>query len=298
MVLKGTAHRIRGFRGLRGFPGFPRFQGSGGRPARLVLVLLLILGLSAAALAQRRGRGGRGFGGTGSRTLRGQLPNTPYDGRFTFVRINYDTAPGGFWYRGLPAWSHGYPVSEENLMKIMNEVSFLGADDEHFNTLALDDPEIFKYPLIYIIEVSWWNMTDREGAVLREYLQKGGFVIVDDFKAEGDFGSSGWVRFAENMKRVLPEGRFVDMETSHPIFHSFFEIKSLANFPQAYNAGQPIFRGLYEDNDPNKRLQMIVNYNTDISQYWEWSGRGLRPFDETNEAYKLGVNYIMYGMTH
>jgi hypothetical protein len=282
MLFKGTAHRAQPFHA---------------RPLLVAMVLILILGLSAAALAQRRGRG-RGFGSTGSRTLRGQLPNAPYDGRFTFVRINYDTAPGGFWYRGLPAWSHGYPVSEENLMKIMNEVSYLGADDEHFNTLALDDPEIFKYPLIYIIEVSWWNMTDREGTALREYLQKGGFVIVDDFKAEGDFGSSGWVRFAENMKRVMPEGRFVDMDTSHPIFHSFFEIKSLTNFPQAYNAGQPIFRGLYEDNDPNKRLQMIVNYNTDISQYWEWSGRGLRPFDETNEAYKLGVNYIVYGMTH
>ena len=123
-------------------------------------------------------------------------------------------------------------------------------------------------------------------------------MIVDDFKAEGDFGSAGWVRFAENMKRVMPEGRFVDMDASHPIFHSFFEIDSLDNFPQAYNAGQPIFRGLYEDNDPSKRLQMIVNYNTDISQFWEWSGRGLRPFDETNEAYKLGVNYIIYGLTH
>jgi uncharacterized protein DUF4159 len=279
MVFKRTAHR-------------PQH-----RPALLAIIAVLILGLSVAALAQRRGRG-RGFGNTGSRMLRGQLPNAPYDGRFTFVRINYDTAPGGFWYRGLPAWSHGYSVSEENLMKIMNEVSYLGADDEHFNTLALDDPEIFKYPLIYIIEVSWWNMTDREGAALREYLQKGGFVIVDDFKAEGDFGSSGWVRFAENMKRVMPEGRFIDMDTSHPIFNSFFEIKSLTNFPQAYNAGQPIFRGLYEDNDPSKRLQMIVNYNTDISQFWEWSGRGLRPFDQTNEAYKLGVNYIMYGMTH
>ena len=279
MVFKRTAHRTQH------------------RLALLALVSVLILGLSVAALAQRRGRG-RGFGNTGSRTLRGQLPNAPYDGRFTFVRINYDTAPGGFWYRGLPAWSHGYSVSEENLMKIMNEVSYLGADEEHFNTLALDDPEVFKYPLIYIIEVSWWNMTDREGAALRAYLQKGGFVIVDDFKAEGDFGSSGWVRFAENMKRVMPEGRFVDMDTSHPIFHSFFEIKSLTNFPQAYNAGQPIFRGLYEDNDPSKRLQMIVNYNTDISQFWEWSGRGLRPFDQTNEAYKLGVNYIMYGMTH
>jgi hypothetical protein len=274
MLVKSTAHRS---------------------PAVVATIVVLILGLSVAALAQRR----RGFGGfTGSRTLRGQQPNAPYDGRFTFVRINYDTAPGGFWYRGLPAWAHGYPISEENLMKIMNEVSYLGADAEHFNTLALDDPEIFKYPLIYIIEVSWWNMTDREGAALREYLQKGGFVIVDDFKADGDFGSPGWAKFADIMKRVLPEGRFIDMDPSNPIFHSFFEIKSLANFPQAYNAGQPIFRGLYENNDPTRRLQMIVNYNTDISQYWEWSGRGLRPFDETNEAYKLGVNYIMYGLTH
>ena len=100
------------------------------------------------------------------------------------------------------------------------------------------------------------------------------------------------------MRRVLPGARFVDMQATHPIFHSFFEIHSLGNFPQAYNAGDPVFRGLYEDNAPSKRLQMIVNYNTDISQYWEWSGRGLRPFDETNEAYKLGVNYVMYGMTH
>ena len=63
-------------------------------------------------------------------------------------------------------------------------------------------------------------------------------------------------------------------------------------------AGGPDFRGVYEDNDPAKRLLMIVNYNTDISQYWEWSGRGLRPVDDTNEAYKLGVNYLVYGMTH
>ena len=62
--------------------------------------------------------------------------------------------------------------------------------------------------------------------------------------------------------------------------------------------GDPIFRGLFEDNDPKKRLQIIVNYNTDVSQFWEWSGTGLRPIDDTNEAYKLGVNYIIYGLTH
>ncbi len=142
-------------------------------------------------------------------------------------------------------------------------------------------------------------MTDREAVALRSYLQKGGFVIVDDFKGRGfrsGFGS-GWDVFEANMKRVLPGARFVDLDLSHPIFHSFFEIASL-DIPQAYLAGRPIFRGLYEDNDPTKRLQMIVNYNTDISQFWEWSGTGFRPIADTNEAYKLGVNYIIYGMTH
>jgi hypothetical protein len=268
------------------------------RPSAVVLTLIaaVIVSLAVPAFGQRRMRNLRTY--MGGRALPGQVPNAPYDGRFTFVRINYDTESGGYWYQGLPAWAHGFPESEKNLMNIMNALSFLGANDEQFNSLALDDPKIFRYPLIYIIEVSWWKMTDSEGAALRAYLKKGGFVIVDDFKREGDFGSAGWAPFADNMKRVLPEAEFIEMDTSHPIFHSFFEITTLKHFPQAYNAGQPSFRGLYEDNDPTKRLQMIVNYNTDISQYWEWSGRGLRPFDETNEAYKLGVNYIMYGVTH
>jgi len=149
-------------------------------------------------------------------------------------------------------------------------------------------------------------MTDREAETLRTYIQKGGFVIVDDFKPRrfrGGFGSggdygSGWDVFEANMKRVLPGAVFVDMAASDPIFHSFFEINNLDIIPQAYIAGRPVFRGLYEDNDPKKRLQMIVNYNTDISQFWEWSGLGLRPIDETNEAYKLGVNYVVYGLTH
>jgi hypothetical protein len=274
------------------------------RPTTRALVTLttgalLVLG-AGATLAQRRGSGGPGgFGGYGGspRPFHPE-PNAGYDGRFTFVRVSYETAPGGYWYRGLPAWAHGYPIAEQHLMKIMNEISYLGAHDQEIDVLSLDDPELMKYPVAYIIEVSWWTLTDREADGLRAYIQKGGFVIVDDFKVTGDRGSPGWGVFEANMKRVLPDARFVDMEVSHPIFHAFFEIGSLADFPQAYNAGRPIFRGLYEDNDPGKRLQMIVNYNTDISQFWEWSGRGLRPVPDTNEAYKLGVNYIVYGLTH
>jgi Domain of unknown function (DUF4159) len=265
----------------------------GRRRRAAAIACLSLLCLAATALAQRE------FGDFGRGRLQIQK-NIPYDGRFTFVRISYETAPGGYWAGGRPSWSHGYPLAEQNLMKIMNELSYLGAHDEEINTLTLDDPALARYPVAYIIEVGWWTLTDREAAALRAYILKGGFVIVDDFKTPGWRGieGGGWEPFAENMKRVLPEARFVEMQATHPIFHAFFEINALDNFPQAYNSGQPIFRGVFEDNDPNKRLQVIVNYNTDISQYWEWSGRGFRPFDQTNEAYKLGVNYLIYGLTH
>jgi len=250
-----------------------------------------LLLLTVAAEAQLR------FYGRGREPI---IHNIPYDGRFTFVRVKYETAPGGYWAGGRPSWVHGYPLAERNLMKIMNEVSYLHAYDDDINVLSLDDPELFKYPIAYIIEVGWWTLTDPEAVALRAFLTKGGFLIVDDFKMKGWRGldSGGWEPFETNVKRVLPGAQIVDLDESHPIFHSFFEINSLTNFPQAYNSGQPIFRGVFENNDPTRRLMIMVNYNTDISQYWEWSGRGFRPFDETNEAYKLGVNYLIYGMTH
>jgi hypothetical protein len=272
--------------------------------ARVLTAASVGLLTAVAALAQ--------FGGP--RGPFHEYPNIPYDGQFTFVRLKYTHGPGGNWYGGWPAWGHGYPLSERNLMRIMQEVSFINPHVDEINALTLDDPAVFRYPLAYIIEVDWWAMTDAEAAALRLYLQKGGFVIVDDFKPRrgrfggrfggglgGDLGGNygtGWEVFEQAMRRVLPDGKFVDLEATHPIFHSFFEVDRLDIIPQAYIAGQPIFRGLFEDNDPNRRLQMIVNYNTDISQFWEWSGTGLRSIDETNEAYKLGVNYIIYGLTH
>jgi hypothetical protein len=261
---------------------------------RVLSAIVLSIASVLTALAQ--------FGGPRGPFL--ERPNVPYDGRFTFVRVKYGTAPGGYWYGGWPAWGHGYPVAEQNLMKIMNEVSYLAPRVDHINALAFDDPELFKYPIAYAIEVDWWAMTDAEAHALAAYMRKGGFVIVDDFKPRrfrGGVGAdpgSGWEAFAANMQRALPGAQFVDLDASHPIFHAFFEIDDLDIIPQAYIAGKPVFRGLFEDNDPTKRLRMIVNYNTDVSQFWEWSGTGLRPIDQTNEAYKLGVNYIYYGLTH
>jgi hypothetical protein len=234
------------------------------------------------------------------------ISNPAYDGRFTFARLKYTSGPGGYYYcRGLPAWAHGYlPCqggvrAEESLMKIMTEVSYLGPRVEESGIFALDDPELCKYPVAYMTEPGFWTMTDKEGAGLRAYLLKGGFVIFDDFRADGYFNSGGgWQNFEGNIRRALPELRLIPLDASYPIFDSFFQIKTFDIIPQSYDRGRPEFYGLFEDNDPKKRMMAIVNHNTDISDFWEFSATGFRPTSESNEAYKLGVNYIIYGLTH
>lgn len=260
-------------------------------PGPALLCVALIMCTAAGAFAQRL------FPGLGPRRdLRVQ--NVKYDGRFTFARLRYMSTPAGYYYRGLPAWAHGYPEAEHNLSKILSEVSLLAPHVDVTNAFAIDDPQLFRYPVAYMTEAGYWTLMPREIVSLRAYLQKGGFIIFDDFRDDLYRGGGGWNHFEANMKRVIPDAHFVDLPPTHPIFHSFFEIDSFDIVSQYYDEGDPIFRGLFEDNDPSKRLMAMVNFNTDVSNYWEFSSEGLRPLDESNQAYKLGVNYIMYGLTH
>src|SRR5206468_12456737 len=137
--------------------------------------------------------------------------------------------PGGYWYRGWPAWAHGYPIAEQNLMRIVNEVSYLEPHSEEINTLTLDDPELFKYPVAYIIEVGWWTLTDREAAALRAYIHKGGFVIVDDFKVRGWGGGlagGAWERSEGIWRRAWPTVRFLELARCNRIYNCSSEINN------------------------------------------------------------------------
>jgi len=229
--------------------------------------------------------------------------NVRYDGRFTFARLKYSVAPGGFYYKNIPAWAHGYAntdagvSAEHQLMKIMDAISSVHPRVDGSNVFALDDPQLCKFPIAYMTEAGYWQINDKEARAFRAYLEKGGFVIFDDFRAPPR-GGGGWETFEENMRRILPDAKIVDLDPSHPIFHSFFEISALDILPQFYDEARPIIRGIYEKNDPSKRLVAVINFNTDIAQYWEYSGTGLTPVTDSNEAFKLGVNYIIYGLTH
>jgi len=256
-----------------------------------LLTAALVLAMVAPAAGQR------GFG----RRFRQQereptVHNLPYDGTFTFARIAYVTGPGGYYYMGLPAWAHGYPRAGINLMKIMDAMTLLRAHKDGTDVFTLDDPELFKYPVAYMTEAGYWTMTDQEAKNLHDYLLKGGFVIFDDFR--DDFRNDGWGNFARQMRRVLPNAEIVDLTPDNPIFHSFFDIPSFDVVPQYYDRGKPVFRGIYEDNDPTKRLMVVINFNTDVSNFWEFSDEGYVPVDLSNEAYKLGVDYIIYALTH
>jgi Domain of unknown function (DUF4159) len=224
--------------------------------------------------------------------------NPAYDGRFMFARLSYTVGPGGYYYFGMPAWAHGYPHAEENLMKIMDAISTL--HPPHINesvVMNVDDPNLSKFPVAYMTEAGFWTMTDNEATAFRAYLLKGGFVIFDDFR-DAPRGGGGWANFEYNMQRVIPHAQFIDLDVSHPIFHSFFQITRLDILPQAYDRGRPVIRGLFENNDPTKRLMAVINFNTDIADFWEFSGEGRYPVNTANEAFKLGVNYLIYGLTH
>ena len=225
--------------------------------------------------------------------------NGKYDGRFRFARLMYTCmSPGCYYYHGMPSWEHGYPLSELNLLQIMNAVSALNAHLEDTEVLAMDDPELLKYPVAYMTEASFWVTNDKEAAALGAYLRKGGFLINDDFRDDYYRGSGGWANYEANMSRALPDLHFIDLTPDMPIFHSFYEINSFDAIPQDYDRGRPIFKGLFEDNDPKKRMLVIANFNTDVSNWWEFAGDGFHIVDQTNEAYKLGVNYVVYGLTH
>jgi hypothetical protein len=221
--------------------------------------------------------------------------NTAYDGRFTFVRIRYEPSrwgPGNYAWGLDLKWNHDYPRAETHFLKILKETTTLDPNLAAGNILALDDPELFKYPVAYLCEPGFWTLDDAEATGLRAYLLKGGFLIVDDFAGQQ------WDNFEAQMRRVLPRSRMVELEPTHPVFDSFFRVDPRGFHHPYFRGAASRFFGVFEENDPARRLLVVVNYNQDLSEYWEWSDTGFIPIDLSNEAYKLGVDYVIYGMTH
>ncbi len=218
-----------------------------------------------------------------------------YDGRFTLVRLRWgaDLPSSRSSFGFQDAWSHDYPRAEQNLSAIIRELTYVDIHDDGNEILTLDDPELFKYPIALMWKPGFWNLTDREAESFRAYLLKGGFAIFKDFD-----GTTQWANFEAQMHRVLPQGRLVRLDASHQIFTAFFPIEDLDATVHPMSHTRPSYYGIFEDNDPSRRLLVVANFDNDVPEDSERSSQGLFPFDPSNEAYKLGVNSMIYGLSH
>src|SRR5262245_49673933 len=168
---------------------------------------------------------------------------------FTYARIRYHMTRDAVFVREVP-WHHDYPFGDEIFPTFLKEVTGVDTKSDSYQIVDIDSPELFDYPFAYLCEPGYLNLKEKDVENFREYLDRGGFVLVDDFR-----GPRHLDNLIQQMKKVYPSREIVRLDISHPIFNSFYKIDSLDMAPPYGN--MPVeFLGLKDDND---RLQMVIN---------------------------------------
>jgi len=231
---------------------------------------------------------------------------------FTFVRIQYDTAGGGWGgsrgsFRGgygrrgpRLTWAVDYPDADENFIRGIRRLSHIHVNKEPI-VLRLDDDRIFEHPFLYMLEMGRNGgplFTDKEIKNLREYLLRGGFLFIDDF-----WGTWEWDNFYRAFVQVFPHRPIVELDRDHQIFHCFYDIDGPQMIPAIFNIGNypeqnvdvALNRAVLDDDG---RVMVLINWNSDIGDGWEHTYHPAYPTKYANLAYRLGINYLIYAMTH
>ena len=220
---------------------------------------------------------------------------------FTFVRIKYSSY-GYYWDK----WRIDYPESDLNFSFRLQEMTSLKVDPDS-KYLELTDSELFQHPFVYLIEPGELRFSEAEVKALRKYLLGGGFMMVDDF-----WGEREWFNFYRELKRVFPDREPEELPLSHPIFNCVFPLDEKPQIPnvglgmesryhgitwEQPDAKEVHYKGVRDDRD---RLMMVICHNTDLGDGWEWEGYNEYYFREFSEkkAYPLGINIVVYALTH
>lgn len=224
------------------------------------------------------------------------------DPEFVYARVRYHMTQDAIFVREVP-WHHDYPYSDQQFPTIVAEVSNIRTSSMAFQIVDIDSPDLFKYPFAYLCEPGYLQLNDKDVVNLREYLDRGGFLLVDDMRTaeyspQTGFGPEDDIsHFQAEMKKVYPDRQFTRLDLSDPIFNAFYKIKSLDMIsPYNFPGQRPVqFLGL---RDPHGNLQMVINDNNDISEFWEWLNEGRRSLHDASTSLEFGINYLMYSMTH
>jgi hypothetical protein len=271
---------------------------------RQIVVVFLLTFLVLATLLRGQGQqplSGFEDGNVTSRYSPTELPaTTKPTGEFRFVRIIYPSphSPYNQWFGG--AWRVDYPEADANFTEGIHAWAGTNLNLSRQLQIRPTDQRLFDYPFAYIVEPGHMELTDEDAAALREYLMRGGFLMLDDFHGEYE-----WQHAREQVRKILPEYEIKDLPLTHPIFHSYFDVDQVIQVPGVaalvrgvtYEKGgvTPHYMGV-ENKDG--RLMVFLTRNCDLGDAWEWINDPRYPAQFGVIAYKVGMNVILYAMSH
>jgi hypothetical protein len=218
---------------------------------------------------------------------------------FEFARMVYSDSGSPWMTPRGGSWTVDWPDAEFFFSKGVGRLTRVDLGGEGA-TIELEKDSLFDYPWLYAVEVGYWRLSDYQAERLREYLLRGGFLMVDDFH-----GPEQWVGFTESMNRVFPERPIVDIEDSNEILHVVYNVDERIQIPgiralsmgvdYEYGGVEPHWRAIYDDDG---RIMVMINHNMDLGDAWEHADEPGYPQEMTTLALHFAVNYVIYAMTH
>ena len=227
---------------------------------------------------------------------------------WVFARLMYPPANygrrgygrfGGNWTQGRSSWTTDYPRSDRHFSQALRRLTRVHTRSVE-QPVNLDEGDQFDWPWLYAVEVGHWNLTDAQAKAMREYLLRGGFFMCDDFH-----GTREWAVFEDSMRRVFPDRPIVDLENKEAIFHAIYDLDDRYQVPGAqslwsgntyeYDGYEARWRGIY---DEKGRLMVAICHNMDLGDAWEHADNPEYPEKYSALAIRIGVNYVVYAMTH
>jgi uncharacterized protein DUF4159 len=210
---------------------------------------------------------------------------------------------GGNWVYGGTMWSNDYPIGDRAFARILRRLTRIDTRSVEQPINLNDGDDVYNWPWIYAAHVETMDLTDSMVKKLHEYLDRGGFFYADDF-----WGDAGWAAFRQTLDRILPGSQTEDIPDSDPIYHLLFDLNDrfmVANHNMLMATGLPYhnipggtvahWRGI---RDAKGRIVVVMNFNSDVGDSWEWADRPEYPEKYSNLGMRISTNYVTYAMTH
>jgi hypothetical protein len=232
-------------------------------------------------------------------------PDWRQNGEWAFARLMYPPGPNdgyrgrfdGDWHEGLSLWTQDYPRADRHFSQALRRLTRIQVRSVE-QPVNLDEGDAYDWPWLYAVQVGEWGLSDQQAREMREYLLRGGFFMADDFH-----GTFEWEMFQQRIQRVFPDRPIVDIADKDAIFHTVYDIDERFQVPGAAhlrlgyknNGIGAHWRGIYDDNG---RIMVAISYNSDLGDAWEWADDAQYPEKFSGLAIRIGVNYVVYAMTH